>query len=474
MKFIAFIQLLVWPIIISKLPRVKAGLFGRGLGGIIRRTKSISDLPDALPPSSPKLTKLKKSRPDSTTTLDKSPTEHATGLEANVERRRSWETDDTLVADRRESLDSMGTSRFHDPSRAVDVPPYSFVSERGPPSWRNQPPNWRNIRTIWNNFKIRHPKAAKLTKWTSWLLGAAATTGGSVVLSEEIRKLYRQSDKNLTFNQLDDRVKVITSEFERLLNASEKEFEQRPNPGIFDIYFNPLERVRRGDRSDFLFDFEKLPPLPTSPTKKFFPKRNETYVGKHENKTTSGILYFNDSSTTNATFNNTNPLQTEKPTETSTTVTNLRDKEGTVITYKIFEVSNVLIIVGALTIVSLAFIVMCCFCYGCKSRERRYTNRDTVRARVIARDPNVPRFANPLPSVNLYPYDTPPGVSLNHPNTNERSNIGGNIPHYEMVDVDLDDSTSTGFPNRAYYPSQNQTAILPTSNGPTSLPGRDV
>ena len=112
MKTIAFIRLLVLPIIISKMPVGEAGLFGRGLGGVIRRTKSISDLPDALPPSSPKLTKIKKSKPDSTTTLDKSPTEHAGGLETNVERRRSWETDETLVADRRESMDSMGSSRF--------------------------------------------------------------------------------------------------------------------------------------------------------------------------------------------------------------------------------------------------------------------------------------------------------------------------------------------------------------------------
>ena len=232
--------------------------------------------------------------------------------------------------------------------------------------------------------------------------------------------------------------------------------------------------MRRGDRSDFLFDFEKLPPLPTSPTKKFFPKRNETYVGKHNENTISGILYFNDSSTPNTTFNDTDIFQTQKPTETSTIVTTLRDKEGTVITYKIFEVSNVLIIAGALTIISLAFIVMCCFCYGCKSRERRYTNRDPVRARVIARDPNIPRFANPLPSFNLYPYDTPMGVSLNHPNPLERANVSGNIPQYEMVDVDLDDSTSTGFPNRAYYPSQNQTQFSQRPMVRLSRPGRDV
>ena len=42
--------------------------------------------------------------------------------------------------------------------------------------------------------------------------------------------------------------------------------------------------------------------------------------------------------------------------------------------------SLILIIVGAVTIVILAIIISCCFCYGCKSRERRYMNRDTVRA----------------------------------------------------------------------------------------------
>ena len=55
-----------------------------------------------------------------------------------------------------------------------------------------------------------------------------------------------------------------------------------------------------------------------------------------------------------------------------------------IVTFKILEVSNVLIIIGALTITILAPILMCCFCYGCKSRERIYINRDTVRARVFS------------------------------------------------------------------------------------------
>ena len=43
------------------------------------------------------------------------------------------------------------------------------------------------------------------------------------------------------------------------------------------------------------------------------------------------------------------------------------------------KISMILIIVRALTIVILAYIISCAFCYGCKSQERRYMNRDTVR-----------------------------------------------------------------------------------------------
>ena len=340
--------------------------------------------------------------------------DHAGGLEVQAGRRNSWETDDTLVPGRRESLGSMGSS--HNPAKGVEIPPFGFVSER-------RPSNWRQLRHLWRNFKLLHPKSAKLIKWTSWLLGAAATTGGSVVLSEEIKKLYRNSDKNLTFEQLDNRVHIITHEFERLLNDSKKEIERRPIPGIFDIYFDPVERVKRGNRPDFIFDFEKVT-SPTTPKREFFPNRNETYVGKHGDNVHSGIIYFNDSNTTsklNSSFYETSTVkislqnQRDKPTETSTAINPFLEKDGTFITYKVFAVSNVLIVVGALTIITLAFVLMCCFCYGCKSRERRYTNRDTVRARVITREPTVPNISNILPSVKLYPYDTPKGATLNRP-----------------------------------------------------------
>ena len=178
----------------------------------------------------PKGGRVSRPKLDSSSTLDKNPMEHTGGLEGNLARRDSLDTD-TLVPDRRSSMNS---NRFHDPSKAVEIPPNGFVIER-------RTINLRNIRKNWNDFKINHPKASKLVKWTSWLLGAAATTGGSVVLSEEIQKLYTKSDLNITAEQMDKKIEIVTKEFESLLNDSMHEFERRPSPGIFDLYFNPVE-----------------------------------------------------------------------------------------------------------------------------------------------------------------------------------------------------------------------------------------
>ena len=415
----------------------------------------------------------KTSKQEQSLNLDKNPVDHAGGLEVQAGRRNSWETDDTLVPGRRDSLDSRRSS--HSQTKGVEIPPFGFVSER-------RPSNWRLLRNHWRDFKLLHPQSAKLIKWTSWLLGVAATTGGSVVLSEEIKKLYRKSDKNLTFEQLDNRVHIITHEFERLLNDSKKEIERRPVPGIFDIYFDPVERVRRGNRPDFIFDFEKVN-APTTPKREFFPNRNETYVGKHGDNVESGIVHFNDSNTTskfnfsfhvNSTLKDSLKTQREEPTKTSTAINPFLEKDGTLITYKVFAVSNVLIVVGALTIITLAFILMCCFCYGCKSRERRYTNRDTVRARVITREPNVPNISNVLPSVKLYPYDTPQGATLNRPTNVSYANAqaNANYPEYEMVDVDLGDTPPTGLQNRAFYPTTNQSFATPASQVPAVSTGQ--
>ena len=415
-------------------------------------------------------------RQSSSSTLDKNPADHAGVLEPRMERKHSVSSDETIVPDRRSSTGSRDLDRYYEPSKSVDVPPYSFISER-------KPRRTLSIRTImrnWNDFKLFHPRAAKLVKWTAWLLGAAATTGGSVVLSEEIRKLYRRADLNVTAEQLETKIDVITNEFEKLMNDSVREFDNRPSPGIFDLYFQPVERVKRGEHTDFVFDFEKIPVVTNDKDeekvpKQFFPNRNETYVGKHEKKIQSGIVYFNDSLVVKTTRKTPEiPLDTTSkslPTATSkpllTTKPSIETMPGTVITYKIFEVSNVLIIVGALTIIALALILMCCFCYGCKSRERRYINRDTVRAHVTS---NEPSMINTL-STAKYPYDTPTGAILNRPNTLENPNV--NYPHYEMVDIDLNDTPSTiGLTNRALYDQSSQPAILPASQRPAVSTGQ--
>ena len=180
-------------------------------------------------------------------TLDKNPMDHAGG---NLARRESLDSD-TLVQGSRSSL---GSKRTHDPAKAVEVPPNGFVSERRSVSLPS-------IRRRWVDFTFNHPKASKLVKWTAWLLGTAAATGGSVVLSEEIRKLYVGSGLNLTESQVDEKIAIVTNEFESLLNDSMREFERRPSPGIYDLYFNPVERVKRGDTSDFVFDFERIPTI---------------------------------------------------------------------------------------------------------------------------------------------------------------------------------------------------------------------
>ena len=269
-----------------KIVVVSERTYPTGLFGILRRSKSLGDLANSLSSGKsaglPKGGRIPKTKLDSSSTLDKGPLEHTGGLEGNLARRGSLDSD-TLVPDRRSSMSS---NRFHDPSKAVEIPPNGFVSER-------RIINLRNIKNIWNDFKINHPKASRLVKWTSWLLGAAATTGGSVVLSEEIRKLYTGSDLNITTEQVEKRIEIVTKEFEILLNDSMHEFERRPSPGIFDLYFNPVERVKRGDTSDFMFDFERIPII-TKDKQVFYPKRNETYVGKHEKNIKSGITHFND------------------------------------------------------------------------------------------------------------------------------------------------------------------------------------
>ena len=125
----------------------------------------------------------------------------------------------------------------------------------------------RNIITDWTAFRMDHPVAAKVVKYSGWLLAASATTGGSVLLSTEIGKLLRADERNITENEIQWHITNFMAKFDDMIDESLKEFDKKPNPGIFDIYFDPLSRVKRdGKTTDFQFDFARVPPLPTPST----------------------------------------------------------------------------------------------------------------------------------------------------------------------------------------------------------------
>ena len=182
----------------------------------MRRTKSLDDLPNTFQSLDdiPQGIRVPKSKSGSSTSLDKNPVDHVGGLDVAIEKQHR--------------RDSVKPNHLHDPNRAVEVPLGGFVSDR-------HPINLRDVAGIWPNFKINHPKAAKAAKWTAWFIGAAATTGGSVLFSEELKKMYWKHETNITNESLERKIDIVTIEFEKLLNDSFREFEQRPSPVIFDL-----------------------------------------------------------------------------------------------------------------------------------------------------------------------------------------------------------------------------------------------
>ena len=147
--------------------------------------------------------RVPKPKSSSSTSLDKNPADHLGGLEMAVEKHQR--------------RDSVRSNRLHDPNKAVEVTLGGFVSER-------RPINLRTIAGTWATFKLEHPKAAKVAKWSAWFIGASAMTGGSVLLSEELKKMYRRQETNITNENLKRKIDIVTNEFERLLNDSFKEF----------------------------------------------------------------------------------------------------------------------------------------------------------------------------------------------------------------------------------------------------------
>ena len=234
----------------------------------------------------------------------------------------------------------------------------------------------RNIITDWTSFKIDHPMAAKVVKYSGWLLAASATTGGSVLLSTEISKLLRANERNITETEIEYHIQNFTAQFDEMIEESMNEFDRKPHPGIFDHYFGPISRVKRNDKViDFQFDFARVPPLPAETTT----KAPKTYVNS---KITHSI-------TTDLPINNEPKISSDEfikeiipddLIETIEPIEELPKLEEPLNDTVPLRFSLILIIVGAVTIVILAIIISGCFCYGCKSREKRYMNRDTVRA----------------------------------------------------------------------------------------------
>ena len=256
----------------------------------------------------------------------------------------------------------------------------------------------RNIITYWTAFKMDHPVGARVVKYTGWLLAASATTGGSVLLSTEISKLLRADEHNITENEIQLHITNFTTKFNDMIDESMREFDKKSNPGIFDIYFNPLSRVKRnGKTMDFQFDFARIPPLPTP---------NETSV--EESVITPDITTEPASSPPNTfayiasdlfeELTSGKPIFSFEPIANFEEIPQLEEPYQTV---RPLRFSLILIMVCAVTIVILAIIISCCFCYGCKSRERCYMNRDTVRANPPNRPPskdNDPQVRSPVSS----------------------------------------------------------------------------
>ena len=90
---------------------------------------------------------------------------------------------------------------------------------------------------------MNHPVAAKTAKYIAYFMGASAATGGSVMLSTEISKILQEQNANITQSEITMHINNFTANFENMLNESFSEFERKPNPGIFDLYFKPIART---------------------------------------------------------------------------------------------------------------------------------------------------------------------------------------------------------------------------------------
>ena len=186
------------------------------------------------------------------------------------------------------------------------------------------------------------------------------------MLSTEISTLLRDQDENITQIEIAMHINNFTAEFESMLNESFREFERKPNPGIFYLYFKPVSRVKRDNIIDFQFDFEKVPPLVNDEVSSvkatedtFTPDITEP-IDTPSSLEKSSFVY---NAAKQKTFKSFTPGQLSfSYDEIETPPTTERPFYSP---YSI-KLSMYLIIIGALIIVILGVIISFCFCYGCR------------------------------------------------------------------------------------------------------------
>ena len=99
----------------------------------------------------------------------------------------------------------------------------------------------------WQTFRATQPVAAKYAKWVSWVSGVAISVWSAVSLSAELYRTFH--GLNRTDSEIMARIENVTMQLKRLQNKSLAELIHQTDQTIFELYHQPLKRVKRGEYS---------------------------------------------------------------------------------------------------------------------------------------------------------------------------------------------------------------------------------
>ena len=91
---------------------------------------------------------------------------------------------------------------------------------------------------------MRHPKAVRYAKYVSWLSGIAVSIGSAVSLPLELYRTFHAL--NNTDEVIMAKIDNVTRTLDLLRIQGQREFEEHPDPTIYDLYYAPLKRDSRG------------------------------------------------------------------------------------------------------------------------------------------------------------------------------------------------------------------------------------